>query len=113
MWLAGGIARTLPGGQRETKAYNAAGELIALTDFNGDATRYRYTAAGYLEQIDYPNDADVSYQYNGAGERTQVQDGRGTSTTRYDLRGRMIRSVDADGGIIEYQYDPDQRGQSH
>ena len=55
--------------------------------------------------FDYPNDADVSYQYNGAGERTQVQDGRGTSTTTYDRRGRMIRSVDADGGIIEYQYD--------
>jgi YD repeat-containing protein len=64
------IARTLPGGQRETKAYNAAGELTAHTDFNGDTTRYRYTAGGYLEHTDYPNDADVSFQYNGAGERT-------------------------------------------
>lgn len=34
-----------------------------------------------------------------------MQDGSGTSTTAYDRRGRMIRSVDADGGIIEYQYD--------
>jgi YD repeat-containing protein len=32
-------ARILPGGERETKAYNAAGELIEHTDFRGRVTR--------------------------------------------------------------------------
>jgi len=98
-------ARVLPEGQRETKQYNAAGELIAHTDFNGRTTRYTYDVTGKVEAINYPTDADVAFDYNAAGERTTVTDGRGDSTMRFDRRGRVVQSHDADGGIIEYTYD--------
>ncbi len=98
-------ARVLPEGQRETKAYNAAGELVSQTDFKGDTTSYVYDAAGRLQRIDYPNDADVRFAYNALGERSTVTDGRGDSSTSYDRRGRTLQVQDADGGIIEYQYD--------
>ena len=98
-------ARILPAGQRETKQYNLAGELIAQTDFEGKTTRYRYDVTGRAEAIDYPNDPDVGFGYNAAGERTQVTDGRGTSTMQFDRRGRVVQAHDADGGLIEYSYD--------
>ncbi len=99
------IARILPEGQRESKTWNAAGELESATDFNGQTTHYAYDVTGRLASIDYPHDADVSFTYNAAGERTSVLDGRGSSTTSYDARGRVLQSLDADGGLIEYQYD--------
>jgi RHS repeat-associated protein len=99
------IARVLPEGQRESKSWNAAGELDSSTDFNGQITRYHYDVTGRLASIDYPHDADVSFTYNAAGERTAVLDGRGSSTVSYDARGRVLQSLDADGGAIEYQYD--------
>ncbi len=99
-------ARVLPLGQREEKGYNAAGELIESTDFNGVTTRYSYDPAGRLATIDYASDADVSTTYTDAGERDGVTDGRGQSSWVHDPRGRVLRSVDADGHLIEYQYDP-------
>ncbi|MCK7592298.1 Ig-like domain-containing protein [Pseudomarimonas salicorniae] len=98
-------ARILPLGQREEKRYNAAGELVEHTDFNGRTTRYEYDAIGQLERIDYPADHDPSFGYSPRGERIEALDARGASSTEYDARGRVLRSVDADGGIIEYQYD--------
>jgi RHS repeat-associated protein len=99
------IARVLPQGQRESKSWNAAGELDSSTDFNGQITRYHYDVTGRLASIDYPHDADVSFTYNAAGERTAVLDGRGNSTMSYDAHGRVLQSLDAEGGQIEYQYD--------
>jgi RHS repeat-associated protein len=98
-------ARILPEGERETKQYNLAGELVAHTDFDGRTTRYVYDDAGRLRTTDYPRDADVGFDYDAAGARIAATDGRGTSTTEYDARGRVLRSVDADGGQIEYTYD--------
>lgn len=98
-------ARILPGGQREAKTYTLAGELKESTDFNGDTTRYVYDDLGRLSQIDYPQDADVFFSYNARGERTLVRDGRGDSTAGYDRQGRVLQVHDADGHIIEYQYD--------
>jgi RHS repeat-associated protein len=98
-------ARILPEGERETKEYNLAGELIAHTDFEGRTTRYVYDEAGRLRTTDYPRDADVGFDYDAAGARIAATDGRGTSTTEYDARGRVLRSLDADGGQIEYTYD--------
>jgi RHS repeat-associated protein len=98
-------ARILPEGQRETKRYNAAGELVESTDFNGESTRYGYDGAGRVERIDYPTDTDVAFRHNAAGLRISVTDARGDSTTAFDSRGRVVRSRDADGGAIEYSYD--------
>jgi RHS repeat-associated protein len=98
-------ARVLPEGQRETKTYNAAGELKTYTDFNGATTGYDYDAVGRVDRIDYPQDADLDPTYNAAGERTQIVDGRGTSTAQHDARGRVVQVHDADGGLIEYEYD--------
>jgi YD repeat-containing protein len=42
-------ARVLPGGEREEKRYNAAGELVEHTEFRGRVTRYAYDAAGRLQ----------------------------------------------------------------
>jgi RHS repeat-associated protein len=99
------LARILPEGQRETRSYNAAGELVTHTDFNGNTTTYHYDAAGQLERIEYPTDADVQFRYNAVGERTHAIDARGTSTRSNDRRGRLVQAIDADGGIIEYEYD--------
>jgi RHS repeat-associated protein len=98
-------ARVLPEGQRETKTYTEAGELDTHTDFNGQTTVYRYGDAGQLDRIEYPTDPEVRFEHNAAGERERVIDGRGSSHSQYDARGRLIRSEDADGGLIEYEYD--------
>lgn len=99
------IARILPEGQRETKAYDEAGQLVSSTDFNGRTTGYDYDANGRILRLDYPQDADVVFAYDGNGQRIEVRDGRGVSTRQYDARGRLSAVNDADGGQIAYEYD--------
>ena len=62
-------------------------------------------AAGRLQTIDYPSDADHRFVYNDAGERIEAVDERGTSRSQFDARGRLLRLQDADGGVIEYRHD--------
>ncbi len=50
----------------------------------------------------------TTYAYDGLGRRTGVTDPRtGTSTTHYDLKGRVNWVEDASGARVSYTYDPD------
>jgi choice-of-anchor A domain-containing protein/RHS repeat-associated protein len=98
-------ARVLPGGERETKSYNAAGELVGHVAFDGRTTSYAHDANGQLESVDYPADADVSFDYDAVGNRVRVTDGRGVSSAEFDRHDRPTRVLDADGGLVEYDYD--------
>jgi RHS repeat-associated protein len=101
------IARTLPLGQRESKAYRDTGELSAHTDFLGQTTQWSYDDAGRVATIDYPSDPDVSFSYTSTGQRASALIAGGAAPTRYgyDRRDRLVTKTDAEGRTIEYRYD--------
>ena len=97
-------ARTLPGGERETRAYNLAGELIAHTDFEGSVTSYEYDAAGRVARIEYADGRVETFDYDDAGNRTGMTSPEGQWSWTYDARDRVIRETQPNG-VLEYRYD--------
>ena len=100
------IARVLPEGQRETFAYNAAGELSEQTDFNGQLTRYGYDAAGREVLRHYASEGrEVVTTYTLDGQVETLTDERGTTRYQYGDLGRLTRIDYPTGLFIEYGYD--------
>jgi RHS repeat-associated protein len=99
------VSRTLPLGQTETFAYDAAGNRTRHTDLNGETTTYSYDALNREVGRDYTNDADVTTTYTATGQVASVTDGRGTTSYSYDSRDRLTRLDYPDGGYVEYGYD--------
>jgi RHS repeat-associated protein len=98
-------------GQRSSTVYDAVGNALKTTDFNGETAVYSYDPLNRLTFIDLPNDADVSFAYTPTGLRSSVTDERGVTSYEYDERNRLIGRTDAgkpyltSGATIEYEYD--------
>jgi len=79
-----------PAGHRIEYAYDAAGDLVSMTDRVDATTTFRYLTGAdapehYLDEIIDPL-------------------GRSAARTEYDEQGRVKRVTDADGKTIEYQW---------
>lgn len=80
---------TVPGGQPVTRfTYNAFGQVLTVTDPNGNVTRYTYQAAtGYLTQVTRglgsPKEASTSFTPDALGRFTAITDPN-TKTTQFD-----------------------------
>jgi len=88
--------------------YNAAGEVVCVTDTNGNALTYTYDGRGRIQTITNEADGTTStYDYNNAGEPARVTQANGvTSDFGYDdFYGRLTRVVDPLGNYIHYDYD--------
>ncbi|NEQ97760.1 MAG: RHS repeat protein, partial [Cyanothece sp. SIO2G6] len=96
---------------RATTVYDDLNNTRTETDFNGEATTYRYDERNRLVEVDYTDDADVSYQYCTCGQLKSITDGRGETFYDYDAQGRLLSRTDPDGpylpsgATIEYEYD--------
>lgn len=112
-------------------AYDNEGNLVKVTDSEGNTTNYQYDAFGRNTKVIYPDDTSDSIDYNvvermttytdaAGNKQREVRDllGRTTSTEEwrnggftplqkleYDLLGQVIASIDGNQQRTEYTYD--------
>ena len=96
------VSRTLPLGQVEAFNYDAHGNRLAHTDFNGATHRYSYDVNHRVQDINYADGQRESFQYDALDQRIQASQVNAlghTRTTHYvfDERNRMSRETQATG----------------
>ncbi|WP_432288798.1 RHS repeat-associated core domain-containing protein (plasmid) [Aminobacter sp. BA135] len=84
----------------ETRAYDALGRLIAVTDHSGSSWAYSYDLLGRRLTASDPDLGAWSYAYDGGSRLISQTDARGVVTTMsYDQLGRMLsKQATAPGG---------------
>lgn len=129
---AGAITQlTGPDGRTVQYGYDAAGDLVSVTNQLGKVTTLQYLANHYLDKVTGPDAAVMArFEYqdgrivaviDGEGNRTEISsdvgarqetvtdpDGRRSTISSYDERGLLIRSNEIYDGrdhITEYGYD--------
>ncbi|MCF6238501.1 MAG: putative Ig domain-containing protein, partial [Candidatus Marinimicrobia bacterium] len=75
-----------PDGQGIDYSYNTEGELTSFTDLNGNITTFTYIQDSYLEDIIDPRGITVA-------------------RNEYDIDGKLIAHIDANGNRIQYDND--------
>ena len=103
------VVRGLPGGQVESYQYDPVGNLTNRVDFGGAPFGYAYDALDRLVRktpspLHHPGQPVVEFGYDPAGLRTQMTDGFGLTTYRYDARDRLVAQV-SPLGALDYTYD--------
>ncbi len=104
-------SRTLPLGQVEQTAYDAAGDLASVTDFDGQTVGFQYDGLGHPIARDlYPVGTSTpaetaNLKYDELGRIVEMDEPRGVTTLSYDLENRVIQ-IAAPEGTINYAYDP-------
>ncbi len=97
--------RILPLGQEESFTYDAAGNVLTHTDFNGNTITCEYDKNNRLKKKIFPDLTEENYGYTETGRPDTVVDARGTTISLYDLGNRLTKVIHPDGSAIEYQYD--------
>jgi RHS repeat-associated protein len=92
-------------GQTESFAYDAAGNQVRHTDFNGSAIAFDYDERNRLSAEHYPDGTSLSYTYTPTGQRATERDARGVTVYVYDTRDRLFSRTEPDGRSISYTYD--------
>jgi RHS repeat-associated protein len=86
-------------------AYDSQGQLIAVTNALGKTTRVDYEQ-GDVSAVTDPLNRTLSFFTDAVGRTTGVMDPMGhRSRTDYDPLDRVLRSVDASGGVTTMIYD--------
>ncbi|MDR6608034.1 DUF6531 domain-containing protein, partial [Pseudomonas synxantha] len=85
---------------------NAQGDVSALTDPDGQVTRYFYDPQGRLLTIRYPDQSGHHFVWNGLGQLLEetLPDG-GQRAFAYDALGRRITQRDEHGGVTAFAWD--------
>ncbi|WP_190232865.1 putative adhesin [Streptomyces avicenniae] len=90
---------TAPGGLAWSHTYDAAGRLVAQSDYDGRALTYTYDPAGALLSRTNALGQTVSYTYDAVGAMTaRDADGRRTDYV-YDAAGRPVAATGPDARI--------------
>lgn len=125
---------TTPGSKQkgmtsESYAYDALGNVTALTDGEGNTTIYERDLWGRITKVKDAENVDTLYTYDYAGNLTSVTDGNGstthysynslnklasitdplgeTVTYKYDKEGRLVEEKDRNGRTVQYSYNSD------
>jgi RHS repeat-associated protein len=97
---------TDPNKNKYFHTYNAASQLVQLTDALAGVTKWTYDALNEITTITNPAGFVTSYSYDANGNRTRVTDPAGDVTAfTFDIKNDLINSINASGGIISYTYD--------
>jgi RHS repeat-associated protein len=80
-------------------SYDAAGQLVAETDYNGARTEYSYDAAGQLSGRVNAAGQPVAYAYDELGHLIKREAGGVVTTFGYDTAGRLIQAGNPDAQI--------------
>jgi YD repeat-containing protein len=95
-------------------AYDAAGQLTAVTDPLGRVTTFDYDGLGRQVKVtqpdpDGPGGQAPAFQatvYDAAGRVLQTSNALGHTTSyAYDPLGRVVSQTDAQGGVTSFRYD--------
>ena len=79
--------------------YDAAGRMVAETDFNGAVTRYAHDPAGQLTRRINAAGQQVSYAYDELGRLVRRVADEVASTFGYDAVGRLVRAANPDAEL--------------
>jgi len=93
--------------QDETRIrFDATGQLVSITDGNGNQVIYTYSS-GRLVRISQPGGRQIDLSYDGQGHVTQVAGPGGrTIAYTYDAAGNLVTATNvAAGQTITYTYD--------
>jgi RHS repeat-associated protein len=98
-------------GSRTTYTYDVSGNKTSETDALGNTTTYAYNGRNKISEINALGH-QINYKYDANGRETEVSqqvtfaDGVRTITIKktYDSEGNITSETDADGNIIRYQY---------
>ena len=94
--------KTLPLGQVETRAYDASGNLVSVTDFSGQTVSMVYDDMDRLLRQTFPGGGQHTFTYTASGKLASMTDAQGTTTFTYDRRDRPIRVHRPDGSEVAY-----------
>nr|WP_320193973.1 RHS repeat-associated core domain-containing protein [uncultured Desulfobacter sp.] len=86
--------------------YDAAGNQTKVIDANKHATNYTFDDHGRMTSMTDAEGGITRYEYDQFGQQTKVIDAEGKITVRneYDVRGRLIRTIDGNDNVIENIY---------
>jgi len=107
--------------------YDAAGQVVEVTDALGRVTRYTYDGAGRVTEVARPDGTTITSAYNPTGQMVAQTNGRGHTielvvdalgrpiamtdeagqdwATTYDARGMVTATTDPLGGTTTTEYD--------
>ena len=97
--------------QSLSMAYDAAGRMVRLTDFDGGTYHYTYDAVGRWTALGYPNGSVTEATYDPVGRlvglETQDTDGAVVQGLDYvlDAAGQRLSVSEQDGTVRSWEYD--------
>lgn len=97
---------TQPDGSADRYTYDAAGRLLSATDRRDQQIAYTRDADGRLTRKDFPDGSSATYAYDAAGNLLTAANQHGVTTFTYDATGRLTSAAGPLGHTIFYAYDP-------
>ncbi|SHH48966.1 intein C-terminal splicing region/RHS repeat-associated core domain-containing protein [Clostridium collagenovorans DSM 3089] len=90
---------------------DSKGRIVEAKDPVSNVTSYNYDNNGDLVSVTNPLGNKVQFKYDDNHNIIEMLDPTGTPIVRneYDEAGKIIRSIDAEGNVIEYTHDIDGR----
>ena len=102
------------GNSSQEYAYDAAGNIIALKDGNGNATSYDTDLWGRITRIHNAGGTEEAYTYDHAGNVLTATDGNGNAVKyAYNRMNLMSARTDAKGETENFVYDLSGRLKEH
>jgi len=99
---------TDPVGRSLTLHYDASNRVTSIVDPMGRTVQYTYNAQGTLASVTDPAGSVTTYAYDPQKTQllTSVTDPRGVVVAQnlYDVNGRVVQQIQADGGVIRLAY---------
>ena len=88
------------------RTYDANGNLISLTEPNGNTTTFNYNALNHLvKQTNAAGDITTSTFDNVGNIVTRIEPNTNITTNTYDVLNRLIQVDDRIGRVVSYTYD--------
>lgn len=101
----GRVTKVQRGGLAMKFKYDAGGNQVKRTDYNGAVTHLAYNALNNLHKITYPDAATVIYTYDKLERLKTATNENGTVDVKYDNMSRVKSVTDVFGREVEYKFD--------